>query len=144
MPSRAVRAVVAGRAVVGASSKTNVEAAARLMRRRKVGALMVVDGGRLVGIFTERDALFRVLAEDRDPRTTPLAAVMTRDPRTIEADKPFGHALLMMHEGGFRHVPVMDHGRPLGMVTARDALAPELDELRAEMLHREDIAQLLG
>lgn len=144
MPSRAVRAVVAGRAVVSAPSKTCVEAAARLMRRRKVGALMVLDRGNLVGIFTERDALFRVLAEDLDPRATPLAAVMTRNPRTIEADKPFGYALMMMHEGGFRHVPVMEHGRPLGMVTARDALAPELEELRTEMLHREEISRILG
>jgi CBS domain-containing protein len=130
--------------VIGAPSTTHVEAAARLMKRRKVGALMIVDHGRLVGIFTERDALFRVVAENLDPRHTTLEGVMTRDPKTIDAEKPFGYALMMMHEGGFRHVPVMDHGQPIGMISARDALAPELEEFRAEMLHREEIHRILG
>ncbi|HEY1328138.1 MAG TPA: CBS domain-containing protein [Casimicrobiaceae bacterium] len=144
MRTRTVRAVVAGRPVVGAPSTTSVEAAARLMKRKKVGALMVVDEGRLVGIFTERDALFRVIADDLDPRHTRLDRVMTRDPRTIDAEKPFAYALMMMHEGGFRHVPVIARGELLGMVTARDALAPELEEFRAEMLHREEINKILG
>jgi CBS domain-containing protein len=136
--------VIAGRTVVGAASATSVDAAARLMQRREVGALMVIDHGALVGIFTERDALFRVVAENLDPRHTALERVMTRNPRTIDADKPFGYALMMMHEGGFRHVPVIDRGQPIGMVTARDALAPELEAFRAEMLHREEINQILG
>jgi CBS domain-containing protein len=144
MPNRSVGAVVAGRPVVSAPSTTNVEAAARLMKRKRVGALLVIDNGRLVGIFTERDALFRVIAENVDPRHTAVASVMTSDPRTVDADKPFGYALMMMHEGGFRHVPVIERGRPLGMVTARDALAPELEEFRAEMLHREELNQILG
>jgi signal-transduction protein with cAMP-binding, CBS, and nucleotidyltransferase domain len=64
--------------------------------------------------------------------------------RGIHPDKPFGNALFMMYEGGFRHVPVVENGRPLGMVSARDALGPELEEFGAEMLHREQIAQILG
>ena len=144
MPSRTVRTVLAGRDVVAVPSTTRVEAAARIMKRRQVGAVMVVDDGRLVGIFTERDALFRVVAENLDPRATSLERVMTRDPRTIDAEKPFAHALVMMHEGGFRHVPVTDRGQPIGMITAHDALAPELEEFRVEMLHREEINQILG
>ena len=144
MPTRTVRTIVAQQTAVTVPAKTSVEAAARLMKKKKVGALMVVDDAKLVGIFTERDALFRVLAENRDPHTTRVATVMTPDPRSIHPDKPFGNALFMMYEGGFRHVPVVENGRPLGMVSARDALGPELEEFGAEMLHREQIAQILG
>ena len=104
---------------------------------------MVVEGGRLVGIFTERDALFGVIAEGRDPRSTRLGEVMTRDPQTIGPDKPLGHALHMMYEGGFRHVPVVENGRPLGMVSARDALGPELREFESELVQREHIREIL-
>jgi signal-transduction protein with cAMP-binding, CBS, and nucleotidyltransferase domain len=144
MPTRTVRTIVAQQTAVTVPSKTTVEAAARLMKKKKVGALMVVDDAKLVGIFTERDALFRVLAENRDPHTTKVATVMTPDPRSIHPDKPFGNALFMMYEGGFRHVPVVENGRALGMVSARDALGPELEEFGAEMLHREQIAQILA
>ena len=143
MPGRTIRAVVAQRRIVTATPKTTVEAAARLMQKHDVGALPVVEGGRLVGIFTERDALFRVLAGERDPHATRLADVMTAAPRTIDPDKPVQHALMMMHEGGFRHVPVVEQGRLLGMMSARDALDPELDEFSAEMLNRERLSQLL-
>src|SRR3954452_23512480 len=122
MPRRSVRTMIAQQAPVTVPSRTRVEAAARLMKKKDVGALMVVDDAKLVGIFTERDALFRVLAENRDPRSTLVVSVMTPDPRTIEPDKTFAEALLMMHEGGFRHVPVLENGRPVGMVSARDAL----------------------
>jgi CBS domain-containing protein len=144
MPTRTVRTIVAHQTAITVPSKTTVEAAARLMKKKKVGALMVVDESRLVGIFTERDALFRVLAENRDPHTTRVATVMTPEPRTIHPDKPFGSALFLMYEGGFRHVPVVEDGRPLGMVSARDALGPELEEFGNEMLHRERIAQILA
>ena len=143
MSSRTVRAVVAGQRVVTATPDMTVEKAARLMHEHGVGALPVLEAGRLVGIFTERDGLFRVLAEALPPRKTTLAAVMTRDPRTIHPDKPVRNALMMMHEGGYRHVPVVENGRLLGMVSARDALDPELDEFSAEMLNREHISQIL-
>ena len=133
MPSRILREIVANQKVVTASSTTMVDAAARLMERRKVGAILVVEKGRLIGIFTERDALFRVLAAGRDPRITQLSSVMTHDPQSIQPDKAFGHAMLMMYEGGFRHVPVVEDGRPLGMVSVRDALVPELQEFESEM-----------
>jgi len=113
------------------------------MKEHNVGALMVVERGRLTGIFTERDALFRVLAEGRDPATTHIADVMTTKPRTIDPDKAIGHALLMMYDGGFRHVPVVEDGKPLGMISARDALGPELQEFDSELVHREHIGEVL-
>jgi len=143
MPSRTVRAVVAGQRVVTATPDLTVEKAAHLMQEHGVGALPVVEGGRLIGIFTERDGLFRVLAEGLPARRTTLARVMTANPHTIHPDKPVRNALMMMHEGGYRHVPVVEGGRLLGMVSVRDALDPELDEFGAEMLNREHLSRIL-
>jgi CBS domain-containing protein len=109
-----------------------------------VGAVLVMHEHRLAGIFTERDALFRVIAEGRDPAATRLEDVMTANPRTIAPDRPFGHALHMMHEGGFRHVPVVDGDAPLGVVSARDALGPELEAFVTELYKREHIFEVLG
>jgi len=144
MPNRTIREIVAKRKVVSAPSKTTVAHAARLMEDNQVGALLVMEKGRLVGIFTERDALFRVLSAGRDPRTTPLSEVMTRDPQSIQPDKAFGHAMLMMYEGGFRHVPVVEKGHPLGVVSTRDALGPELQEFESQLSNREHIREILG
>jgi CBS domain-containing protein len=143
MAGRTIRSIVAQQRVVTATPRTTVEAAARLMREHDIGALPVVDGERLVGIFTERDALFRVVAENRDPHATRLSTVMTPNPRTIHPDKPVDHALMMMHEGGFRHVPVVEMDKLLGMVSARDALDPELDEFGAQMQNREHLTRIL-
>ena len=143
MPHRSVRDVIERQKPLTATGKTNVAAAARMMKKRNVGALMVVDGGRLTGIFTERDALFRVLGEGRDPATTKVAEVMTTEPKTIEADKAVGHALLMMYDGGFRHVPVVERGRPIGMISARDALGPELQEFQSELVHRDYLGEVM-
>src|SRR5712692_12011230 len=107
MPQRPVRSIIGNQVPVTATGELTVEQAARLMKENRIGALLVLDGGRLTGIFTERDALFRVVAEGRDPAKTRLSEVMTANPRTIAPDRPFGHALHMMHEGGFRHVPVV-------------------------------------
>jgi CBS domain-containing protein len=114
------------------------------MRQNRIGAAMIVEDGKLVGIFTERDALIRVIANGCDAQTTQLADVMTRDPQTIQPDKPFVHALHCMYEGGFRHVPVVENGRPIGMVSARDALGPELEDFMYELLQREQIEQVLA
>jgi CBS domain-containing protein len=103
-----------------------------------------VEGDQLVGVFTERDALFRVVAEGRDSNATQLGAVMTRNPRTIEADSLFTLALQIMYEGGFRNVPVVENGRPVGLVSARDALGPELKDFVFEMLRHEQTTDVLA
>src|SRR5688500_15998986 len=123
---RPVRSIIEDQPPVTATADMTVAAASRLMKHKRVGAILVVEEGRLAGIFTERDALFRVIAEGRSPEMTTLAEVMTENPRTIAPDRPFGHALHLMYEGEFRHVPVVENGRPLGMVSARDALGPDL------------------
>ena len=144
MSNRPIRTVIGNQEVLTVEGTSTVTQAARVMREHKTGALLVCESGRLVGVFTERDALFRVTAEERDPHTTRVSEVMTADPQTISPDKPLGHALHMMYEGGFRNVPVVENGRPIGMVSARDALGPELKTFVAEMDEREHIAEILG
>jgi CBS domain-containing protein len=122
-----------------APPETTVSKAAKLMADKNVGAVMVVENERLVGIFTERDAVFRVMARGRDAQTTQLADVMTTPTLTVDPDKTFGYALLMMHENGFRHVPVIENGKPIGIVSARNALDPEMEEFVSEAQRRQHI-----
>lgn len=144
MPQRPISSVIAKRKVVTAPPTSTVLDAARQMKEERVGSILVVDHGRLVGIFTERDALNRVMSEGRDAKGVTLGEVMTRGPQTIAPEKPVGLALLMMYEGGFRHVPVVSHGRPVGMISARDALGPELQEFESELERRKRIGEVLG
>lgn len=146
MPQRTLRTIVANQKILAtAQPKTTVREAARLMEQTRVGALLVVDRGRLVGIFTERDALFRVIAEGLDPEHTPLSTVMTLDPVTVHPDQPFLYALHLMYEHGFRHVPVAeDNGKPLGIVSARDALAFEEQEFEASLKRREHLRTIMA
>src|SRR3954466_12199137 len=144
MPQRPIRKLIASQNPVIAEADMTVTEAARRMKERRVGAVLVMNDGRLAGIFTERDALFRVIAEGRDPAAPRLTDVMSANPRTIGPDRPFGHALHMMHEGGFRHVPVVENGRPLGMVSARDALGPELEAFVSELDSGERLFEVMG
>jgi CBS domain-containing protein len=138
MALRSLRSIVAGQPPAMAEKSATVFEAALLMKTQGKGALLVVDGARLIGIFTERDALLRVIAARLDPATTRLADVMTSHPQTMSPDEPFLKALRLMHSRGFRHVPVVDHGRPVGVVSARDALDDDLYELRVDMAQRGD------
>ncbi len=144
MTQRTIRMIIDQQELLTAPANTTVSEAARLMKQRRVGAIMVVEDGKLAGVFTERDAVCRVLAEGRDGNATPLAEVMTGNPRTIKPDDPFVLALQMMHEGRFRHVPVIEEGRPIGMVSARDALGPELEAFVYELLRQEQIGEILA
>jgi CBS domain-containing protein len=139
MFSEPIRAVMEKEKLVTASPKMSVSKAAKLMAKRGVGAVMVLEKGRLVGIFTERDAVFRVIARDLDCETTQLGEVMTPAPITVDPSKPFGYALLLMHQNGFRHVPVVENGKLLGMVSARDALDPDLEEFESEAQRRKHL-----
>ncbi len=144
MQVRTIRMIIENEGVLTAPAKTTVSEAAGLMKQRQVGAILVVDDGRLAGVFTERDALYRVIAGGLDARMTLLADVMTRNPETIHPDRPFVEALHLMHQRGFRHVPVVENGQPIGMVTARDALGPELEDFVYAMLHQDQVAEVLA
>jgi CBS domain-containing protein len=134
-----VRSVIQPRELVVAPPDASVANAAALMKQEKVGAVLVVENGRLVGIFTERDAVYRVMAAGRNPHLTLLSEVMTCDPKTVDPEESFGYALLLMHENGFRHAPVVEDGRPVGVISARHALDPDLEEFAAEAERRKSI-----
>lgn len=139
MFSQKVRSVMERKKLLTATPQTTVSQAAKLMAKKNVGAVMVVENERLVGIFTERDALVRVIAQGRDIEATQLAEVMTVDPQTVDPAKSFGAALLMMYENGFRHVPVVEEGKVIGIVSSRNALDPDLEEFVAEAQRRKHI-----
>ncbi|MBI1212621.1 MAG: CBS domain-containing protein [Alphaproteobacteria bacterium] len=99
-------------------AETSVKEACEHMRDRGVGSVLVVDrNDNLVGIFTGRDAVCRVLADGHSPAVTKLHDVMTRNPVTMAPQKVAIDALRMMWDGGFRHVPVVEGGKILGVVT---------------------------
>ncbi len=145
MPRRMISNMLDGRTLVTTGKETTVRAACRLMTEKRIGALLVVENGRICGIFTERDALNKILSTGLDPDSTILSQVMAHDPQTIGADKPLAYALYMMAEGGFRHVPVVDRdGAPVGMVSARDALGQDMIDLEREMKHLEELEASIG
>jgi len=143
MFSQRIRSVMEQKKILTAPPETTVGKAAELMAGRNVGAVMVVEHERLVGIFTERDVVFRVIAQGRDVQATRLAEVMTTAPLTVDPDKSYGHALLIMYENGFRHVPVIENGKPVGIVSSRNALDPEMEEFVSEAQRRKHIQDTL-
>ena len=99
----------------------SVQEACQRMRERGVGAVLVIEGeDHLVGIFTGRDAVCHVLAEGRSAEQTQLADVMTRDPDTMTPNKTSIEALRLMKDGGYRHVPITDQDRVVGIVSRGD------------------------
>ena len=106
----------------------------RAMVERNIGAVPVLHNGQLVGIFSERDLMKRVVAEGRDPRTTSLAEVMTDDPLTISLNEELGNCMSVMRRNNFRHLPVCHEGKLVAMVSLRDILLQDLtdkdDEVR--------------
>jgi len=144
MPSRPIHQVLSDRPFLCVPADTPVRAVTRMMHEQQRSAALVAEHGVLTGIFTERDATFRVLAAGLDADVTPVGEVMTHNPLTLAEDRPFSHALHLMYENGVRHVPVVDAGRrPLGVVTARDALALDALDFGAELVRREEITVIL-
>ena len=110
-----------------------VAEACQCMRDRRVGAVLVTEGdGRLVGIFTGRDAVQRVLAEGRSAGDTKLADVMTGDPKATPPGKTAIEVLRLMEDGRYRHMPVVDAGKVVGIVSRYDFSGLELDRLDEE------------
>ncbi len=132
-----VKSLMEPNKLIMVSPETTVSEAAGLMASKNTGAVLVIDNKQLVGIFTERDVVFRVLAKGQDAVTTRLRDVMTAAPATLAPGTSYGHALLLMQENGFRHVPVVDGDRVLGIIAARNAMDPQLEEFVSEARRRE-------
>jgi CBS domain-containing protein len=100
----------------------------RAMVERNIGAVPVIHSGQLVGIFSERDLMRRVVAEGRDPRSTYMAEVMTDDPLAVGTGEDLETCMALMRRHGFRHLPVCHEGQLVGMVSLRDILLHDLNE----------------
>jgi len=124
-----------GSAVHHVRSDLTIAAAVAEMNRHRIGCLLVVDDGALVGIFTERDVLKRVVGEGVDPRTTRVSQVMTPRPLTIEPHATVGQVMEIFTDKRCRHLPVIADGRLAGLISIGDVSRWTVDIHRAECEH---------
>ena len=129
MKERKIEQLIGRTEMVTLSGEDSVRKATRLMSDQGVGAVIILADGQLAGIFTERDAVKRVLAEGRDPDVTTLAEVMTSNVVTLSLEAWALDALRVMHEVGIRHIPVLEGEVLVGMISIRDFIGVELQQL---------------
>ena len=115
----------------------------RAMTAAKIGALIVMDGQKLIGIFTERDALNKVLAAGLDPLITKVSAVMTKDPQCIRPSTTVGEAMELVTKRRFRHLPVVENGKVLAVVSSGDLIHWLVKDQMGEVQELVDLAALL-
>ena len=133
MTNRHMHEIITRRHPITLPPEASVQHACQEMRNHRIGAILVTDPhGRVLGIFTGRDAICRILAEGRDPHATRLREVMTANPESMPPHVQAIEALRLMRDGGFRHIPVVDGDRLVGMVSRGDFLAEERGRLEAE------------
>lgn len=114
---------------------TAADAIEKMMEHRS-GCVLVVDDERLVGVFTERDVLCKIAAQDRAPRSVSVSEVMTADPECLTLDDSLAYALHHMTVGGFRHIPLVDEsGRPTGIVAMRSIVEFMVDAFPRQVLN---------
>ena len=141
MPKRPVREIIERDRLVAVAPTATVEAAVAEMAGHRCGSVVVMEGDAVVGIFTERDLMLRVVHAGRDPATTPVAMVMTKTPDTIAADAPVADAIRAMDEFSYRYLPVLDGGRCIGVISTRHLPFRDIVEMSAELQTRHDIAE---
>lgn len=131
--------------LISLPASASVADGVRVMSEREVGALLVMnEDGLVAGIFSERDLLSRVVAEDRDPKSTPLSMVMTRNVKFVSPGTSTEAALALMHLHRFRHLLVIDGPRVFGLVSMRDLVVQIITrgEGRYEQAVREAVVKL--
>jgi CBS domain-containing protein len=125
---KSIRQILGGQNTVTVGRATPVVEAARLMAARHIGAVPVVEGSNLVGIFSERDALTRILAAGLDPARTPVGDVMSTSLVVAQIDECCEACLGRMRAAHIRHLIVLDEERMAGVLSMRDLLAVDLEE----------------
>ena len=120
--------------LVGVAPEATVMEAVRKMAEERIGAITVTDGSRLVGMFSERDLMLRVVSEKRDPEQTRIRDVMTSPVETIGRDSSVDDALKVMLEKHIRHLPIEDRdGKLCGMISMRSLLHEKVEELTDQL-----------
>lgn len=123
---RLIGEIIKGQAIFRAQATDSVRNVAKMMSDKNIGAVAVLEGGRLVGIFSERDLMKRVVAAGLNPDQTQVSKVMTKEIVVAKPEEDINAALLKMHSLGCRHLPVVDSGNLVGMLSLRDLL--EIDD----------------
>lgn len=126
------------------SPSESVSVAARRMAETGVGALLVVQDGKLLGLCSERDVVERVVAAGKDPGTTPVEQIATKALETVTPDTRLRRCAEILRAGGFRHLPVVVEGRPVGILSARDFFAHVVGRLEQVVDHakyRKDLGE---
>ncbi len=124
--------LVKDRRVYSIEADNTVLEAARFMMEHRIGALPVLRHGKLVGIFSERDIMNRVVAVGRMPGTTKVSEVMTANPKAVGIEETIENCLYLMREFGFRHLPIVDGKELKGLVSSRDLLLRYISLKEAE------------
>jgi CBS domain-containing protein len=135
--NRVLEDIIAGRALLTVAPDDFVAQAARLMEQHNRGAVLVVDGGRLCGIFTERDMVCRVVAKGLLPDATPLKQVMSTSLIVAHPHDDHIMALSKMNAGRVRHLPVVKESQVIGMVSRRELMALNIELLEEDLDRRE-------
>jgi CBS domain-containing protein len=141
MQKRPVRECIKRDEPLCARAEDTVFDATAQMAEHCCSSILICEGGALRGIFTERDLLVRVVAAGLDPKKTRLGQVMTANPDTIDAAEPVVEAIRRMDEFNYRHLPVMEKGRLLGVVALRDLPLDDLSSMQPELDQRHALAE---
>jgi len=128
-----IRDLLKNQAAVSAQTHQTVLEVARLMVDHNIGAVPVLKQGQLMGIFSERDLMNRVVVNGKDPARTPVSDVMTQDPLTVEPGDNLETCMTLMRRHGFRHLLVCSAGELRGVVSLRDILLHDLNEKADEV-----------
>jgi CBS domain-containing protein len=130
---KSIKAILGDRQTITVLRSASVVDAARLMATHHIGALPVLDGDRLVGIFSERDVLTRIVAAGRDPNATLIGEVMSTDLIVGTVSEPYDVCLTRMRQAHVRHLIALEDGRLAGIISLRDVLAAEVDDKEEEL-----------
>jgi len=129
---------VKGRDVVTAPTTMSVLEATQLMNDRRIGAVVVLEGEKICGIFTERDVLTRIVAVGRDPAATLLREVMSAPIVSCSPETPIEECRVIFTTKRIRHLPVLEEGKLAGLITSGDLLAHEVREHQETIRHLEN------
>lgn len=144
MRDRILLDVVKNKELIECDKETTVFEAVKIMDNKCVGSLIVTDAKGVFGIFTERDLMVRVIAKGLNYFDTKLSEVSTKNIITLEYTKPFCHAIYLMRINGIRHIPVTKSKKVIGVVSARDALGDEIILVEKELIHENELFEMLA
>ena len=123
-----IKGFISNRSVFTVDRKVSVQSAAEFMALKNIGAVSVMDGDRLVGIFSERDVINRVVAKSLNPATTPVESVMTTNLVVANADETYDSCLRKMKQANCRHLPIVEGDKLVGIISLRDLLQVDISE----------------